>query len=464
MIRNQGTQNEDESKGRVLVIDDDPGLCQTMELDLSQRHYDVVWKASSQEGLDEFQSGDFDVVLTDLNMPGLNGLELCQKFVSLRPDIPVLLITAFGSLETAIEAIRAGAYNFITKPVEFDLLEIAIAGAVRHRSLLERLQRLEQSLENSKQFESLLGESAEMHFLFDQLNRVAPTDVSVLISGESGTGKELVAKAIHKRSQRGNGPFVAINCAALPASLLESELFGHEKGSFTGATSSKKGLFAQADKGTIFLDEIGEFPVDLQATLLRALAERRARPIGGQKEYRFDVRVLSATNRDLELEIEEGRFREDLFFRLNVIQLTLPPLRSRGTDILLLAQHFLNLLGRKHHRNVQSFTQPVARKLLDYHWPGNVRELRNTIERALVLTRFDKLTVDDLPDKIQAFKKSQWLLHGADPSELLPMRDIEKRYILHVLKEAKNNKSLAAKMLGFDRKTLYRKLEIYDVK
>ncbi|MEI8022390.1 MAG: sigma-54 dependent transcriptional regulator, partial [Schlesneria sp.] len=403
--------------------------------------------------------GQFDVILTDLQMPGLNGLALCERIVANRPDIPVVVMTAFGSLETAVAAMRAGAYDFVSKPVELDLLAIRLERAIQHRSLSEQVRLLSDRVHQANRFSQLLGESPAMRRLFDDLRRIAETDTSVLITGESGTGKELVAKALHEQSRRRTKPFVAINCSALPESLLESELFGHKRGSFTDAVSDQRGLFLQADGGTLFLDELGEFPLSLQPKLLRALEERTVRPVGSDKEVPFDVRLIAATNRDLETAVEEKRFREDLYFRVNVIQIKLPPLRSRGTDVLLLAQHYLEDFASRNGKKIVGLSDATAQKLLDYEWPGNVRELRNAIERAVALTRFDRIAVDDLPDKIRNYRGTQLELGGDNPSELLKMEEVERRYIQHVLKVTRGNRTLTAQILGFDRKTLYRKLK-----
>ena len=295
------------------------------------------------------------------------------------------------------------------------------------------------------------------------MRRLAETDVTVLITGESGTGKELVANALHRRSHRRLRPFLAINCSALPETLLESEFFGHKRGAFTDAHSDRAGLCVQADCGTLFLDEIGDLPLALQPKLLRALEERLVRPVGADKEISFDVRLIAATNRDLERAIEQDRFREDLFFRINVVQLEVPPLRSRGTDVLLLAQNFLEQSAARFDKPVVGLSKAVGEKLLNYDWPGNVRELRNAIERATALTRYDRLAVEDLPEKIRSYRTSRLVLGGDNPQELGPMEDVEKRYVLHVLKSVGGNRSRAARILGFDRKTLYRKLLGYGV-
>ena len=445
--------------GRVLIVDDDQSMCELIEADLACRDIQSEWRTSAAEALLVIQDRQFDVILTDLQMPGLNGLALCERIVANRPDIPVIVMTAFGSLETAVAAMRAGAYDFVSKPVELDLLAIRLERAIQHRSLSEQVRLLSDRVQQANRYSKLLGESPAMKRLFDDLRRIAETDTSVLITGESGTGKELVAKALHEQSRRRTKPFVAINCAALPESLLESELFGHKRGAFTDAVSDQRGLFLQADGGTLFLDELGEFPLALQPKLLRALEERMVRPVGSNKEVPFDVRLIAATNRDLETAVEEKRFREDLYFRVNVIQIKLPPLRSRGTDVLLLAQHYLEDFASQNGKKILGLSDATAQKLLDYEWPGNVRELRNAIERAVALARFDRIAVDDLPDKIRNYRGTQLELGGDNPSELLKMEEVERRYIHHVLKVTHGNRTLTAQILGFDRKTLYRKLK-----
>ena len=446
-------------QGRVLIVDDDKSMCELIEADLASRGISSEWRTSAMEALDAIRVGEFDVILTDLQMPGLNGIALCERIVANRPDIPVVVMTAFGNFETAVAAIRAGAYDFVSKPVEMDLLALTLQRAINHRSLSEQVRVLSDRVRQSNRFSKLIGESPVMLKLFDELHHVADTDASVLISGESGTGKELVARALHEQSRRWSKPFVAINCAALPEPLLESELFGHKRGSFTDAVTDKRGLFVQASGGTLFLDELGDFPLALQPKLLRALEGRTVRPVGSETEIPFDVRLITATNRDLETAVEEKRFREDLYFRINVIQINLPPLRSRGTDVLLLAQHYLEEFAASSSKKIVGLSESAAQKLLDYNWPGNVRELRNAIERAVVLTRFERIAVDDLPDKIRNYRGNHLELAGDNPSELFTMEEIERRYIRHVLKVTGGNRTQTAHILGLDRKTLYRKLK-----
>lgn len=448
-------------KPRALIVDDERSMCEMLETDLKLREFDVIWHTSAEEGFQAVLEQPIDTVLTDLKMPGVDGLEFCRRIVENRPDIPVIVMTAFGSMETAVAAIRAGAYDFVTKPVEMDLLALTLQRAIDHRELKEKVKVLSQAAERITRFEDLIGASPAMQKLYDQLSRIADTETSVLITGESGTGKELVARSLHGRSRRCDKPFVAVNCAALPDTLLESELFGHAKGAFTDAKNDRKGLFIQAEGGTLFLDEIGEMPLAMQPKLLRALEENKVRPVGSDQEVSFDVRIVTATNRDLETAVEESRFREDLFFRVNVIQLDLPPLRSRGTDTLLLAQHFLKLFAGRSAKEVEGLSEAVAEKLLNYSWPGNVRELRNVIERAVALTRYNKLAAEDLPEKIRDYKSSQVFIGGEDPSEFVPIEEVERRYIEHVLHAVDGNKTMAARILGLDRKTLYRKLQQY---
>jgi two-component system response regulator HydG len=447
------------SGGSVLIVDDDRAMCEWVQAALKIDGTEAEWCQSAEAAMKRLAAREFDVVLTDVRMPGLSGLELCQQIKQSRPDIPVVVMTAFGSLETAVSAIRSGAYDFITKPVDTDMLTLTMARAIEKRQLTRQIRMLEERADESQHFGSLLGESTVMQQLYDQLARVAPSDASVLITGESGTGKELVARSLHRLSPRAERPFVAVNCGALSETLLESELFGHVRGAFTDARSERKGLFLEAQGGTLLLDEIGDMPPTMQVKLLRALEESRVRPVGSDRDVEFDVRVLAATHRDLETAVEEGRFRQDLFYRINVIQLHLPPLRSRGADILRLAQHFLSQFSERSAKQVAAIAAPAAERLLSYSWPGNVRELRNVIERAVALTRFDTVTLDDLPDKIRQHQGGSILIGGDDPTDLVSLEEIERRYIHHVLNAVHQNRTQAAKILGLDRKTLYRKLK-----
>ena len=448
-------------KASVLVVDDDQSMCEMLEEVLARRGFTVRWTTSASEAIDTVAAADVDVILTDLNMRGMNGLELCERIVANRPDVPVVVITAFGNLETAVAAIRAGAYDFLTKPPEIDALVLALERAVQHRTLREEVKRLRRLVEEGRRFDDLLGSSPAMEKVQALLARIADSDASVLITGESGTGKEVVARALHRQGKRGKGPFVAINCAAMPEHLLESELFGHARGAFTDARTARAGLFVQANGGTLLLDEIGDLPLALQPKLLRAIQERVVRPLGGDAEVPFDVRLVSSTNRDLESAVEEERFREDLYFRVNVIHVAMPPLRARGSDVLLLAQSFLDRFATQAGKTLTGFSPAAAERLLSYAWPGNVRELQNCVERAVALAQYEEITVDDLPERIRAYKQSHVLVAGDDPSELVPLEEVERRYILRVMEAVGGNKTMAAQVLGLGRKTLYRKLEQY---
>ncbi|MEO8212358.1 MAG: sigma-54 dependent transcriptional regulator [Myxococcales bacterium] len=449
--------------GRILVVDDDLAMCQVLEAGLGRRNFQVASFTAPADALAALADADFDVVVTDLNMRGMSGLALCERVVANRPDLPVVVITAFGSMDTAVAAIRAGAYDFITKPLDIDTLSLTLERAVQHRRLRAEVKRLREAVAGPQEFDELLGASSAMKAVYALLERVAESDASVLITGESGTGKEMVARALHRRGRRSAGPFVAVNCAAMPEALLESELFGHVKGAFTDARTARTGLFVKASGGTLFLDEIGELPLPLQPKLLRALQERAVRPVGSDDEVPFQVRLVAATNRDLETAVEERRFREDLFFRINVIHVEMPPLRARGSDVLLLAQHFLVKDAAMAGKPLTGISAAAAEKLLAYSWPGNVRELQNCIERATALTQFHEIAVDDLPERVRAYRGSQIVISADDLGELVPMEEVERRYVLRVLEAVGGSRTRAAKVLGFDRKTLYRKLERYGV-
>ena len=451
----------EKMSGRVLMVDDDEGMCRLAQTALTRRGFDFEWRTSAEEALQFLDHDDVDVVITDLAMNGMDGLELCERVAKKRPDLPVIVMTAYGSMKAAIGAIRAGAHDFVTKPVDMDALAHTLGRTIQHQLLHAEVRRLREQAAQAERFDEMVGTSPTMRKVYDLISRVASTEASVLITGESGTGKELVARALHKRSERANGPFIAINCAAMPATLLESELFGHVKGAFTDARASRDGLFVQASNGTIFLDEIGELPVELQPKLLRALQERRVRPLGSTQEVQFDARIIAATNRDLEAEVEIGKFRQDLFYRINVVRIPVPPLRSRGNDILLLAQRFLEKFAARSGKPIKGISSAAADRLLSYDWAGNVRELENCMERAVALTRFEEVTVDDLPDNVRDYKSSNLVVAGDDPAQLLPLKELERRYIHRVLKACGGNKSEAARVLGLDRRTLYRKLERY---
>ncbi|MEC8783654.1 MAG: sigma-54 dependent transcriptional regulator [Planctomycetota bacterium] len=454
--------NSPTPQPRLLVVDDQVSMTRWLCSDLQGRGFTTEASNSPEEIVDQLPQLNFDLVLTDVRMPRISGLELCREITARRPDIPVIVMTAFGDMEAAIEAMRAGAYDFITKPLEVDLLEIALQRAVDHRRLQMQLEKLEKQMQESSRAGVLVGENAIMLDLIGQIERAGPSGAAILITGESGTGKELVARALHDSSARKAKPFIAVNCAALPEALIESELFGHAKGAFTDARDARKGLFAQADGGTLFLDEIGDLPLNLQAKLLRVLEQQTIRPIGSDQEQAIDVRVLSATHQDLEAKVEREEFRQDLYYRLNVIEIEVPPLRARGNDVLLLAHTFLQQFAEKSGKAVVGIAEPAATKLLDYDWPGNVRELRNVLERAVAMTQYDRVIVDDLPARVQQFTRNEFVFGSEDPSNLVSLAELEQRYIVHVLQMVGNNRTRAARLLGLDRKTLYRKLKAQE--
>jgi DNA-binding NtrC family response regulator len=446
----------------LLIVDDDAALCQLVADGLGREGFVVTSAGSPGQAIALLAEGEFDVALVDINMPQMNGLDLSRRLLDGRPDLPIIVITAFGSLETAISAIRAGAYDFVTKPFEIEQLVVAAERACQNRQLREEVRRLREVVTSGRPFADILGESAEVRRMCSLIDAAAQTDSTVLITGESGTGKELVARALHERGPRSAGPFVAMNCAAMTDSLLESELFGHARGAFTDAKDARVGLFIKAGAGTLFLDEIGDMPAGMQAKLLRALEARTVRPVGSDSEVPFRARIIAATNRDLESEVEEGRFRQDLYFRVNVIRIPVPPLRARGGDTLILAQAFAQKLAKRLDKKVSGITAPAAERLHAYPWPGNIRELQNAIERAVALTRYEEIVVDDLPEKVRQYKRMPLLPLGDDASAYLPMHEVEKRYILRVLDAVGGNKTSAAQILGFDRRTMYRKLERFE--
>jgi DNA-binding NtrC family response regulator len=448
-----------KTAGRVLVVDDDAAMCEVLVSDLARHGYQARSASDGREALELLGAADFEAVLTDLNMRGMDGIELCRRVHEHRPGLPVVLLTAFGSLDSAVQAIRAGAYDFVTKPIDIEILVLAIARAVEHRRLGEQLRLLQEGTMRPDGFDELIGDSPSMRELYALLTRLVDSDVTVLITGESGTGKELVARALHRRSRRSEGPFVAVNCAALPEQLLESELFGHTRGAFTDARQARTGLLLAATGGTLLLDEVAEIPLAMQAKLLRVLQERRVRPIGAEQEVPFDVRLVAATNRDLELEVSEGRFREDLYFRLSVVPLHLPPLRSRGRDVLLLAQHLLERTAQALGRPVVRISPEAAVLLLEYSWPGNVRELQNSIEHAVALSQYDTIAAGDLPKRVREHQASTVLVAAGDASELVTLEEVERRYVTRVLDAVGDHRATAARILGLDRKTLYRKLQ-----
>ena len=394
---------------------------------------------------------------TDVQMGAVSGLELCQRIRSRFPDLLTIILTGHDTLDMAIQAIRAGAYDFVSKPIVIDVLVVALDRALEHRALRLEVRKLRRTADAGP-IASILGSSAAVHALTELIDQVADSDATVLITGESGTGKELVARAIHARSSRKDQPFVAINCAAMPAALLASELFGHVKGAFTDASRNRPGLVLQAGGGVLFLDEIGEMPLEMQAKLLRVLQERMVRPVGGDVEVPFAARLVTATNRDLELEVRERRFREDLFYRVNVVQVSVPALRDRQGDVLVLAHAFLHRIAARTGKAIDGLSPETARRLIDYDWPGNVRELENCIERAVALARTSELAVESLPDKIRLHRATRLTVDEDGPLDVLTLDEMARRYVQRVLTACGGNKTHAAKLLGIDRRSLYRRL------
>lgn len=419
---------------------------------------DELWRA-----LDADDSLLPDIFVIEIAGHTEGALESCRRLLAQRPTARVILVLDQPHFDTAVQALRAGAFDILTHPVDPQVFEQALSRAMRAQTVHEQVQRLRQALSEATGFEMLIGVSRSMQQLYRLLERAATAQASVLITGESGTGKELVASALHRRSARRDRPFVAVNCSAIPDALIESELFGHVKGAFTDARVGRPGLFMQASGGTLFLDEIGDMPMSVQPKLLRALQERRVRPVGGDTEVAIDVRVMTATNINLEQAVAERAFRQDLYYRINVIHIEMPPLRERASDVLLIAQHFIEHYALHLDKSVIGLTPEVADKLLAYDWPGNIRELQNCIERAVSLTQHDQVQVDDLPDKISNHRPSHLVVVGTDPADLVSMTEIERRYIVRVLDAVGGNKRAAARVLGFDRKTLYRKLERYAI-
>ena len=445
----------------VLIVDDDPGMCAMLQSRLSVRGFLVTTRSTGADAIVAIQhdaNDAIDVVVTDVNMKGMNGVELCKRILEHRPQLPVIMITAFGSMDMAIQAIRAGAYDFLPKPFEIEQLVLAIERGATFARLRTEVQQLRRMVAPTG-FGDLVGDSPCMRELYAKLAKFSDNDAAILLAGGSGTGKELVARAIHASGGRAAGPFIAINCAAMPAPLLESELFGHVKGAFTDAKGAKAGLFQAANGGTIFLDEIGELPIEIQPKLLRVLQERTVRPVGSTTELKFDARVISATNRDLEAMVEHQRFREDLYFRINVLTVVMPALRARGGDILLLARHFLERISSRTSRRVRGLSAEAAHQLMSYPWPGNVRELENCMEYAVALATFDEIAVGDLPDKVRGYRATQIVLNTSDPEALVTLEELERRYVLRVLENVDGNKAAASRVLGIERRTLYRMLE-----
>ena len=449
-----------KDKSTILVVDDDPGHRTMLHTLLSGWGYAVTEADDGAAAIEKVQHQAFDLVLMDVRMIKISGLQALTEIKAFNPSIPVIIMTAFSSVETAVEALKSGAYDYLTKPLDFDELHLTMERAMEHVHLKEENRLLRESLGKHFDRQNLIGRSQAMVRLLETVAQVSRSEATVLITGESGTGKEMIAGAIHFNSPRKEAPFVKINCAAITETLLESELFGHEKGAFTGAYKRKEGRFLQAHRGTLFLDEVSEMSPAMQVKLLRVIQEREFIRVGGEELIRVDVRVIAATNKDLLQEIETGRFREDLYYRLNVVTLLLPPLRQRREDIPLLAQHFLRVFSEKNRKKMKGFTPQAMDQLLKHEWPGNVRELMNAVERGVVLARTDYLDTPDLPllaqDVATPFSKETM-------SGDLPLDEVEKATILNAMEITAGNKSEAARRLGITRKTLHTKLKKYGV-
>ncbi len=443
----------------VLVAEDEDLMRAIVKGLLDTEGYRVATAASAEEALEIFAAEDVSLTLTDIRMSGMDGLALLDRIKDVDPEALVVVMTAYSSVDSAVAALRKGAYDYVTKPfVNEDLLQ-SVRNAVRQRELFRENRALRRELDRRYSFSEIIGTSERLQRVFRLVEKVATTNTNVLIYGESGTGKELVARAVHHNSPRSLRPFVAINCGALPETLLESELFGHTKGAFTGAVNARPGLFRSAEGGTIFLDEIGEISPTLQVRLLRAVQEHEVTPVGSSAPIRFDARIICATNRDLEKEVSEGRFREDLFYRLNVIEIHLPPLRERREDIPLLVRHFIKRTAREQGQNEKAVDANVMTALINHAWPGNVRELQNAIERAFTLSG-EQIDLESLPPRIAESAQGQQPLR--DPDGLRPTLDeIERRYMFETLAAVNQDKARAANILGIDLSTLYRKLKRY---
>jgi len=442
-------------KARILVVDDETIVRESLGDWLKDAGCEVFTAENGHKALEVIEREKPGIMIADLVMPGMDGIELMKRAKELQPRIEVIIITAYASIPTAITAMKEGAYDYIEKPFSPERAELLVAKLSEYRELVEENISLRQRLEGHYRFENIVSKSAKMQRLIELIKVVGKSNATVLITGESGTGKELVARAIHSQSHRHHKSFVAVTCAALPESLLETELFGHQKGSFTGALAQKKGKFEFANGGTLFLDEVGEMSANIQVHLLRVLEEKEFTRVGGNEPIRVDVRVISATNKDLRKAIEKQEFREDLYYRLNVVNIELPPLRERKEDIPLLAEHFLNKFASENRKEVTGFSSDATELLLGYDWPGNVRELENAIERAVILAKDSLITIADLP------QKSVSSAYSTSPRRNL--KEVEKDHILNILRETGKNYSEAARILGITRMTLYKKVKEYGL-
>jgi two-component system NtrC family response regulator len=455
----------------ILVVDDEPNYLVVLSELLKEEDYEVFTAQSGEKGLKIAKENDLDLIITDMRMPGMDGLELLKAVKSFNRHLPVIMVTAFGEVEKAVVAMKAGAYNYLAKPFSNDELLVNIRKAIEHYSLLRENLRLRDEARVRYGFASMIGKNARMQEIYNLIEKVAPTQASVLITGESGTGKELVARAMHVNSPREDGPFISVNCAALPETLLESELFGHEKGSFTGAASLRKGRFELADTGTLFLDEIGDIPLPLQAKLLRVLQERSFERVGGNRSIKVDVRIITATNKDLKDEVEKGRFREDFFYRLNVVHVHLPPLRERADDIPMLTEHFVNKFAKVLNKPNLQVSMEALRFLVSLPWEGNVRELENIIERAAILCSGDMIRQEDVHPGMSTIKEDKQWSPDIDIEKLIPpnlplpevLSGVEEQMLKRALDDANNIQARAAEKLGITKSLLQYKLKKYNL-
>ncbi len=455
-----------ERQTRILIVDDDPGHLTTLKTIVRSWGYIVETGDDGEAAVAQVKSEPVDLVLMDVRMARMSGIEALEKIKEYNPAIPVIIMTAYSSVDSAVDALKTGAYDYLIKPLDFEVLKLTIERACEHAGLREENKLLKKQLNTDLEISNIIGKSPAMKELMAMLAMVAPSEATVLITGASGTGKELIARSIHFNSPRMEHPLVVVNCAAITETLLESELFGHEKGAFTGADKRREGRFMQADRGTIFLDEIGETSITMQAKLLRVLQEKEIQRVGGEQALKVDVRIVAATNRDLEAEVAAGRFREDLFYRLNVMTVHIPPLKERQDDIPLLAQHFLEKYAVKNRKTAKGFAPLTMDMLLKYHWPGNVRELENAMERAVVLMTGDHITEKQLPlNIVQSYPDQQALSMSMPlaPDGNRSLEEIEKEAILATLNATGGNKSETARRLGITRKTLHNKLKSYGV-
>jgi len=448
---------------RILVVDDDRAMCQLLIDLLREDGYEADVAYDGESALEKCRTTRFDLAITDLMMPKMRGIELVQRLREIDASALVLLITAFGTIENAVEAMRAGAFHYVTKPFHNDEILIQVKRALEQKTLQEELKRLRTEVQARNRFQNIIGQSSAMQIVFETIAQVSDLPANILIEGESGTGKELIARAIHCNSSRATGPFIPVNCAAIPETLLESELFGYVRGAFTDARRDRPGLFREASGGILFLDEISEIPITLQAKLLRVLEDKEVRPLGANQSEKVDTRVLSASNRFLDELVRNGKFRQDLYYRLNVIRIELPTLRHRSEDIPLLVKHFVEKFADSAKRNVEGIQDEALAALRSYDWPGNIRELEHTIERAVLLGKGALIGVEDLPAHLVARGESAIVLAQALAKQFT-LRDLEREYIGKVLETTRGNKTEAARILGVDRTTLYRKLEEYKFK